>query len=199
MSKLGCPCGHLIWNGCDAYETSFHFISSDVIKEHWEDYPFFEFECSEFSTEIWICEVCDRMMFFDGDSISVTRYMRRCDAEGIPQEELNKPYSEGVCYSNLLPNEVYEYFTERAPKPYSAEGEDEKHEIDIGEIPPKTAFEEIFSGKHGWFHHWWYARLYQDYLVFYSPCVFQVKDDKPAVMWDKPVKAWMRYEQVWEK
>lgn len=40
------------------------------------------------------------------------------------------------------------------------------------------------------FRNWWYADLYDDLIVFYSP----FRDGEKGAA---PVKAWRRYSQVW--
>lgn len=50
--------------------------------------------------------------------------------------------------------------------------------------------ERIFSHENGRFRNWWYADLYDDPIVFYSP--FRDREKGAA-----PVKAWRRYSQVW--
>lgn len=44
------------------------------------------------STEIWKCDICDRMMFFDDPSAPVSRYMRRIDAESLGKDELAREH-----------------------------------------------------------------------------------------------------------
>lgn len=58
------------------------------------------------STEIWKCDVCDRMTLFDEPSAPVSRYMRRIDAESLGKDELAREHTSGVCFNNLLFNEV---------------------------------------------------------------------------------------------
>ncbi len=50
--------------------------------------------------------------------------------------------------------------------------------------------ERIFSHENGGFRNWWYADLYDNLIVFYSP----FKDGEKSAA---PVKAWRRYSQVW--
>ena len=52
--------------------------------------------------------------------------------------------------------------------------------------------EQIFSHENGRFRNWWYADMYDDLLVFYSP----LKDEENS---PTPVKAWRRYDQVWRE
>lgn len=133
-------------------------------------------------------------MVFDGPGGSVSRYMCRIDVEGIPKDELNKPHAEGICFNNLLFNEVDGYLA------YSEKFKDGSYELfgtknEEGGGPlftTKLMMEEIFSHKNGRFRDWWYASLYKDYLVFYSPFKIEGKVSKP-------VKAWKCYEQAWEK
>ena len=50
--------------------------------------------------------------------------------------------------------------------------------------------ERIFSHASGRFRNWWYADMYEDLLIFYSP--YKDEEENP-----KPMKAWRRYDQVW--
>ena len=53
--------------------------------------------------------------------------------------------------------------------------------------------EQIFSHENGRFRNWWYADLYDDLIVFYSPLKDGDSGDRDAA----PAKAWRRYSQVW--
>ena len=106
MAKLGCPCGNVLWNGCDGDETEYYFVENGVLDEHLDDFAFFELEYNDMSTEIWKCDVCDRMMVFDDPCGPVSRYMRRIDADSIGEDELSRDHKSGICFSNLLFNEV---------------------------------------------------------------------------------------------
>ena len=46
------------------------------------------------------------MMIFDGPSAPVSRYMRRIDAESLGKNELASAHKSGICFNNLLFNEV---------------------------------------------------------------------------------------------
>lgn len=82
------------------------FCRERVIEAHRDDFAFFELEYNDLSTEIWKCDVCDRMMLFDGPSAQVSRYMRRIDAESLGKDELVREHKSGICFNNLLFNEV---------------------------------------------------------------------------------------------
>ncbi len=45
-------------------------------------------------------------MLFNGPSARVSRYMRRIDAESLGKDELAREHKSGVCFNNLLSNEV---------------------------------------------------------------------------------------------
>ena len=187
--KLACPCGNVIWNGCDGDETAYYFFSNKDFADQWETGAFFEME-GDVATEMWYCSTCDRLMAFDNGSDSVTRYLRRVDSESVPPDLGSVAHEEGICYSNLLFNEVDEHFTRRSKDgkcpEYNFWGfEDDGPDI----LTPKVMQEEVFSHKNGRFLNWWYADMYQDWLVFFSP--FDPGKKEP------PVKAWMRYDQVW--
>ena len=106
MAHLAYPCGNSLSNSCDGDEAEYYFVENGVIEAHQDDFAFFELEYNDLSTEIWKCDVCDRMMFFDGPSAQVTRYMRRIDAESLGKDELAREHKSGVCFNNLLFNEV---------------------------------------------------------------------------------------------
>ncbi len=106
MAHLACPCGNSLSNSCDGDETEYYFVEHGVIEAHQDDFAFFELEYNDLSTEIWKCDVCDRMMFFDGPSARVSRYMRRIDAESLGKDELAREHKSGICFNNLLFNEV---------------------------------------------------------------------------------------------
>ena len=91
MAHLACPCGNSLWNGCDGDETECYFV---------------EVQFNDLSTEIWKCDVCDRMMVFDDPRGPVSRYMRRIDAESLGDSEFARDHESGICFSNLLFNEV---------------------------------------------------------------------------------------------
>lgn len=133
------------------------------------------------------------MMFFDGPSARVSRYMRRIDAESLDKDELAHEHKSGVCFSNLLFNEVG-WFVDRK---HESNGEPDykkpRQPRRAGRGPLFTCRmmeEQIFSNENGRFRNWWYADLYDDLIVFYAP--FR-GGEKGASL----VKAWRRYNQVW--
>lgn len=133
------------------------------------------------------------MMFFDGPSAQVSRYMRRIDAESLGKDELAREHKSGICFNNLLLNEVGWFVDgrhESSGEPYY-EILGNPGELDRGPLFTCRMMEKrIFSHENGRFRNWWYADLYDDLLVFYT----LLKDvGKDAV----PVKAWRRYNQVW--
>ena len=83
MAHLACPCGNSLWNGCDGDETEYYFVEGEVLKAHPDDFAFFEVQFNDLSTEIWKCDVCDRIMVFDDPRGPVSRCMRRIDAESL--------------------------------------------------------------------------------------------------------------------
>lgn len=189
MARIGCPCGGTISNTSDGDEIEYYFMANDMLKDNWKDKAFFDIQYSDLSTEIWKCDICDRMLFFE-DGASVSRYMKRVDPDEITMEELDAPCEEGICYSNLLFNEVDWWYTRK-----SEDGErpeynffgDQQDGPDL--LTPKIMFDDVFSHRNGRFKNWWRARLYKDLLVFLSP----YEDNG-----DSPVKAWRRYDQVWD-
>ena len=194
MAHLACPCGNSLWNGFDGDETEYYFVDDEVLKSHQEDLAFFEVMYNGMSIEMWKCDICDRMMVFDDPCGPVSRYMRRIDAKSIPNKELAKPHAEGICFNNLLFNEVDRHLGyDKRFKNGDYELFGTKGEQDGGPLfTTKLATEEIFSHKNGRFRNWWYASLYEDCLVFYSPLM----DRKET---PRPVKAWRRYDQMWSE
>lgn len=190
MAKLGCPCGNTLWNGCDGDETQYYFVENNVIEAHLDDFAFFELQYNDLSTEIWKCDVCDRMMVFDDSCDQVSRYMRRIDAESLSSKELDRAHKSGIYFSNLLFNEVDSFVSiwhERNAEPdYETLGN--PGEPDRGSLFTCRLMKDIiFSHARGRFRNWWYADMYEDILVFYSP--FKDEQDAP-----KPVKAWRCYQ-----
>lgn len=53
MAKLTCPCGNVLWNGCDGDETEYYFVDNEVLESHLEDLAFFEVMYNGMSTEMW--------------------------------------------------------------------------------------------------------------------------------------------------
>lgn len=195
MARLACPCGNSIWNGCDGDEVEYDFIDGTALSEHATDTAFFSFEdVPGTGTNMWKCDVCDRMMVFGACSDSVTRYMRRIATDDLPEDLSTLPHADGIVYNNLLFNEVDRHFTrahEQGDAPEYAFWDDQVHYENLPPLTFEVMQREVFSHKNGRFRNWWYASLYDDYLVFYSPC--DPERRRP------PVKAWKRYEQVWPK
>ena len=193
MAHLACPCGNSLSNSCDGDETEYYFVENRVLEIHQDDFAFFELQYNDLSTEIWKCDVCDRMMVFDSSSAQVSRYMRRIDAESLDEDELARAHKSGICFNNLLFNEL-DWFVGSKHK---SNGEPDYEilgnpgEPDRGPLFTCRMMEErIFSHKNGRFRNWWYADMYDDLIVFYAP----FKDAKRDAV---PVKAWRRYDQVW--
>ena len=138
MAHLACPCGNSLSNSCDGDETEYYFVGYGVLEAHQDDFAFFELEYNDLSTEIWKCDVCDRMMFFDGPSARVSRYMRRIDAESLGKDELTREHKSGICFNNLLFNEVDWFVGSK----HESNGEPD-YEIlgnpDLGFMGPETA------------------------------------------------------------
>lgn len=195
MAKLACPCGNVIWNGCDGDETVYCFVENRVLDEHPDDFAFFEVQYNGLSTEIWKCDVCDRMMFFDDPCGPVSRYMRRIDVESVGSDELARNHKSGICYNNLLFNEVdsavsswHKLYGKAEYDILGNPGEPDRGPL----LSCRLAKELVFSNEMGRFRDWWYADMYEDLLVFYSP--YMNEEGSP-----RPVKAWRRYSQVWPK
>lgn len=189
MAHLACFCGNSIWNGCDGDETEFYFLPDKAMRNAWESQAFFELE-SNAATEMWICDIRNRIMVFDDPTGAVSRYVRRVDSASVPSDLLDAEHINGICYSNLLFNEADEHFTRERKWHEAPEYNFFGYKEDAGVLlTPRVMQEEIFSCKNGRFLHWWYARMYADWLVFWSPLDPERAED--------PVKAWRRYDQVW--
>lgn len=181
MTKLGCPCGNQLWNGCDGDETEYDFVPFSVFEEHYETKPFFSLgRYSDSCTNIWKCDMCDRFMVFDSEPW-VTRYMKRIDVDDLPESLAGDPCVEGYIYNNLLFNSVDSHFTWA----WKISGKDGEYDWD--HLTPRRISEEVFSGANGRFRDWWYCRNYADYIVLYATREMDV-----------PLKAWRRYDQVWD-
>lgn len=187
MARIGCPCGGCISNTSDVDEIEYYFMANDMLKEHWANKAFFDIQYSDLTTEIWKCDICDRMLFFE-EGASVTRYMKRIDTDSLTEMDLSAPHIEGICYNNLLFNEVDWHFTKSSERGECPEYNFFGDKIDGPDLlSPEVMFEEVFSHKNGRFRSWWKARLYDDFLIFYSP----YSEDCAA-----PVKAWRKYDQI---
>ena len=102
MAHLACPCGNNLWNGYDGEETECHFVGSDVLEAHRDDFAFFELEFNSMATEMWKCDACDRLMVFDDPSGPVSRYMRRVDTKSLGQDELARCLKRGLLQRSAL-------------------------------------------------------------------------------------------------
>lgn len=147
MAHLACPCGNSLSNSCDGDETEYYFVENGVIEAHQDDFAFFELEYNDLSTEIWKCDVCDRMMFFDGPSARVSRYMRRIDAESLGKDELAREHKSGICFNNLLFNEVDWFFRRRQSRqpPASSSARASSFSGPVGLPPEGTQIDLIAS------------------------------------------------------
>ena len=114
------------------------------------------------------------------------------EAESLGEDELAREHKSGICFSNLLSNEVG-WFVDR--KHESSGGPDYEILGNPGEPDRGPLFtcrmmeEQILSNENGRFRNWWYADLYDDLIVFYAP----FRDGEKGAA---PVKAWRRYSQV---
>lgn len=94
------------------------------------------------------------MMVFDDPSGVVSRYMRRVDSESVPSGLTDMQHTDGICYSNLLLNEVDEHLTGegkwREASEYNFFGDEEGG---WKLLTSKVMQEEIFSCKNSRFLH----------------------------------------------
>lgn len=191
MAHIGCPCGGRISNTNDRDEMEYYFMANDMLDKYRFNKAFFDIQYSDLATEIWKCHICDRLLFFENDDGTVSRYMKRIDPDSISTEDLNRKYVDGICYNNLLFNEVDGHFTQKSKRGECPEYNFFGEQLDGPTLlTPDVMYEEVFSHKNGWFLNWWRARLYDDYLVFLSPYDYHGNG---------LVKAWQRYEQVWDE
>ena len=107
--------------------------------------------------------------------------------------KITREHKSRICFNNLLLNEVdwlVDSKHERSGKPdYETLGN--PGELDRDPLFTCRMMEErLFSHENGRFRNWWYADLYDDLIVFYSP----FRDGEKGAA---PVKAWRRYSQVW--
>lgn len=180
MAKLGCPCGNVLWNGCDGDETEYDFVPFETCRKYYDTRSMFWFTNEEGNVNMWKCDMCDRFMVFDTEP-HVTRWMKRICVDDLPDALSEEPCVEGYIFNNLLLNAAdyhFEWELKKAGKP-TDEMLDDEYET------PRRMEEEVFSGKNGRFRDWWYCRNYADYIVFYGEREMKT-----------PLKAWMRYEQV---
>lgn len=121
----------------------------------------------------------------------MTRYLLRVGTDTLPVRIDGG--IDGLVWSNLLFNELDSWFTCKSSRGdcpeydfFGGAAEAERNPL----LTPKIVFDEVLSNKNGRFRNWWYACLTNDLLVFYSPYDPERKT---------PVKAWRRYEQIWEE
>lgn len=194
MSHVACPCGASLWDGDDSAEVEYEFVPYESIRAF--EGPFFEIAYKpHMATEMWKCDICDRLMVFDDWDNVITRYMKLIDATTftLPDEER---FVQGIVYNNLFFNEVDEmtafWTKDESPfgkKPaYGLIGPLRQNELPL---TFQVLDKEVLSRANGTFRGWWYARMGQEHLVLYSP------HDKPMVK--QPVRVWEHYDQVWGK
>ena len=107
--------------------------------------------------------------------------------------KITRGHKSRICFNNLLLNEVNWFVDSK----HEQSGEPD-YEIlgNPGEPDRDPLFtcrmmeERIFSHENERFRNWWYADLYDDLIVFYSP----FRDGEKGAA---PVKARRRYNQVW--
>lgn len=192
MAKLACPCGNTLSNSRGGDETLCYFVANSVLEAHIDDFAFFEVKFNDLATEIWKCDVCDRMMVFDNPYGPVSRYMRRIDAESLSEDDLAREHRSGILFSDLLFNDVGSFLsrwreTDGVPDYEMCGNPGEPNRGPL--FTYRLMKEKVFSHANGRFRSWWYADMYEDLLVCYPP----FKDEKTS----RPVKAWRRYNQVW--
>ena len=194
MAHLACPCGNVLWNGYDDDGTVFRFVPDSAMKNHWEDAAFFDLaQDLQLSTELWNCDVCDRMLVFDDPLAPVSRYMDRVDSSSLSEADLEVPHATGICFNTRFRRDVEEYFAEagKIDDTYNLATRQEKRTFpDQPLLTPRDITTVVFSNSLGRFRDWWYASLYDEFIVFYASF-----DESKT----HPVKVWKRYVNVWTR
>lgn len=192
MAKLKCPCGQTISSSCEDIEYMYEFVPYDVFEDDNQSVAFFSLEEINKSIEIWKCDWCFRLMFFDEHTNKVTRYMERVYSSDISKKEIERPHINGICYSNVIFEPVcdlIDHSDKYEDLEFFGTEDDEWREWPL--LTPRIMKEEVFDKKYWASSLWWNASLYQDFLVFYSPF------DKKRFN-GKPAKVWKKYDQVWD-
>ena len=84
MAHIGCVCGNDVRG--NSIETIYLFVSDDLMNEYAESETFFGLPyLPGDKAEIWLCNECGRAIFFDGDGLCVTRYMRPAEPAEFSQ------------------------------------------------------------------------------------------------------------------
>lgn len=181
MSHIACLCGNDVRE--NNYETVWHFVSSSLMDELADSQAFFglEYRPRE-NSDIWHCDDCDRLIFFDDGGSSVTRYMRRAP-EGTPSAGADA--HRGVLYNEeLFFDEVDEYVTRRLNN-----GECPDYEFFYAEyangnplLTPRIMRENIFHSRERTFRYWFRASLSERSLAIYS---------QADASYSNPLKVWL--------
>lgn len=185
MVKVGCPCGECI---SDNEPGARHvFVSFDLMARHKGRTPFFGLPYgSGDKADIWYCEYCNRLIFFDDNGIHRTRAMRLAEPGVVPlQDPSAKP---GVLYDDdRFFDEVDDYLTEeaKAGKRPDYEFLDMEYAHTDGAVPlaPEIVREEAFEHPVRPFRYWSWAVLASDYLALFG--------ERPG-KGSMPEKLWIR-------
>lgn len=157
---MDAPAADPISNTSDGDEVEYYFMANEMLREHWTNKAFFDIQYSDLTTEIWKCDICDRMLFFE-EGASVTRYMKRVDVDTLTDEELSAQHLEGICYNNLLFNEVDRHFTWRNEHNGAPEYNFFGDKMDGPNLlTPEIMYEEVFQPQEWTFHKLVAAQVY---------------------------------------
>lgn len=188
MGKTGCPCGECI---SDNEPGSIHkFVSFDLMARHRGRTPFFGLpHGSGDKADIWYCEYCNRLIFFDDNGIHRTRTMRLAEPGIVPLQDPSAKL--GVLYDDdRFFDEVDDYLTEevkagRRPD-YEFFDMEYAHPDDALPLAPEIVREEAFEHPVRSFRYWRWAVLASDYLALFS--------ERPGEG-SMPEKLWIRSDE----
>ncbi|MDM8301019.1 hypothetical protein [Collinsella tanakaei] len=190
MARLACPCGNILWNGCDENNPQCTFYPWEELQNHMDDLAFFELDSSPEtrSLDIWQCWECDRLMVFDDpNSNRVTRWFKRVCADDFPIEKKDNPHEIGVFFNDAFFDTVCRKLDlEEGSDKYSLIG----MKFDPAEklLSPRVMMEKFFGAVNEKVRNWWLSEHYADWIVLYDAFDFGM---------NTPLKAWRRYKPDW--
>lgn len=168
MAHVGCRCGNDVRQNDD--ETVHRFVSRDLMREHYESMPFFGLPFGDGDkADIWLCDECERAIFFDDGGAYVSRIMRKADPGEFDQSETDA--KEGLFYNEeIFFNAVDDHLTREheAGKEPDYEFFDAEYADRNPLLTPKLMREKVFENPFREFPRWSRALLSDDFLAVFD-------------------------------
>lgn len=99
IAHIGCVCGNDVRG--NGVETIHRFVSDDLMNEYAESETFFRLPyLPGEKAEIWLCNECERTIFFADGGLFITRYMRPAGPTEFSQ--CHEPAIAGVLYNDKV-------------------------------------------------------------------------------------------------